>query len=307
MSAQLLDIEPPCLKTAASDEALKQELLSAHMPTTDRDQPRKGTKLYIISQIEHLCGTAGIPITETNRELTRKSKAELKGTLAHYMEKASLRRLRAQETITSPIVDDNASPNRAANVFILRMLHDTVLGGLEKVYESYGKPYLGYTISGLGAKLKDEPLTSQVDEILVQIAEESPELLNYFESPYAKLALCWLMAAVQVARKESDSKTKPNELRRRDRNVQTKPGHGAPTLVGGPEAIDGGKRVQFANLRPKKGGKELSDIKAADKTGGTGASGPSDPGLRRVGPLLQTDEQILRPSILLQGVASRTV
>ena len=304
MSAQLLDIEPPCLKTAASDEALKQELLSAHMPTTDRDQPRKGTKLYIISQIEHLCGTAGIPITETNRELSRQSKAQLKGTLAHYMEKASLRRLRAQETITSPIEQD-VSPNRAANVFVLRMLHDTVLGGLEKVYESYGKPYLGYTISGLGAKLKDEPLSSQVDDILVQIAEESPELLNYFESPYAKLALCWLMAAVQVARKENDNK--PNELRRRDRDIQKKPGDGASTVGRGPEAIHGGKCVQFVDLRSKKGGKELSDKPAADKTGGTGASGPGDSGLRRVRPLQPTNEQILRPSILLQGVASRTV
>ena len=304
MSAALLDIEPPCLKTAASDEALKQELLSAHMPSSDsKDHPRKGTKNYIISQIEHLCGTAGIPITETNRELSRQSKAQLKGTLAYYMEKASLRRLKAQQTIASPPLQD-ASPNLQANVFILRMLHDTVLGGLEKVYESYGKPYSGYTISGLSAKLQEDPLTSQVDSILAQIAEESPELLDYFESPYAKLALCWIMAAVQVARKETDKK--PNDSRR-DRNIPQKPGNGTPTLVRGPEAIDGGKRVQFTDLRSKKGGEKLSDKPAADKTGRAGASGPGDSGLRRVRPLLSTDDQILRPSILLQGVASRTL
>ena len=302
MSDTLLKIAPPCLKAAATDEALKQELLSAHLPP-DSDKPRKGTKLYIISQIEHLCGTAGIPIAETNRELNRQSKAQLKGTLAHYMERASERRMKAAQTIVAPAEEAaDASPNRAANVFVLRMLHDTVLGGVEKLYEAYGKPYVGYTIDGLNAKLREEPLTTQVDEILVQIAEECPELLDYFESPYARLGLCWLMAAVQVARK--NKVTKPNG---RNGNVPAEPGHGAPELGRRPGAVDGGKRLQPPDLRPKKGGEKLPDKPAADKTSRTGPRGPRDSGVRRERALLRPDEQILRPEILLQGVAPRIV
>ena len=301
MSDTLLKIEAPCLKAAATDEALKQELLSAHMPP-DSDQPRKGTKLYIISQIEHLCGTAGIPIAETNRELNRQSKAQLKGTLAHYMERASERRMNAAQHI-GVVEAEDASPNRSANVFVLRMLHDTVLGGMEKLYESYGKPYVGYTIEGLSAKLRDEPLTTQVDEILVQIAEESPELLDYFESPYARLGLCWLMAAVQVARKNKP--TKPNAGR--NGNVPPEPGYGAPELGRGPKAVDGGKRVQPTDLRPKKGGEKLPNKPAADKTGGAGPGGPRDSGVRRERPVLRPNDQVLRPEIHLQGVATRIV
>ena len=61
MSDVLLKLDKPCLKGVANDEALKQELLSAAVPSIDGENPRKGTKLYIVSQIEHLCGTAGIP------------------------------------------------------------------------------------------------------------------------------------------------------------------------------------------------------------------------------------------------------
>ena len=132
MSDSLLKLDKPCLKGVANDEALKQELLSAQVPSIDGDNPRKGTKLYIVSQIEHLCGTAGIPIEESSRELLRQGKAQLKATLARYMEMASERRMKAHAGLTDlPVEEEASSGNRKANVMGLRLLHDTVLGGIE--------------------------------------------------------------------------------------------------------------------------------------------------------------------------------
>ena len=293
--------EAPCLKGVANEEAMKQELLAAQIPEAPGgDRPKKGTKLYIVSQIEHLCGTAGIAIDESNRELLRQGKAQLKATLARYMEIASERRMKAHAGILEvPKEEEESSVNRKANVMVLRLLHDTVLGGLERVYEAYGSEYTGYTIEGLTTRLQEEPHTSRVDEILVQIAEEQPELLDLFESPYARLGLCWLMAAVAVGRRKEEH----NVNGHRNRNVPPLPGHGPAAMGRRPKAVDGGERVQFADLRTKEGGKKLPDKPTPDNAGGTGTGRSGDTGVRGKRPVQQTNGKVLRSSILLPGVA----
>lgn len=292
MSDVLLKLEDkPCLKGVASEEALRQELLSAQIPEDPAgDNPKKGTKQYIVCQIEHLCSTAGIPVTESNRELMRQGKAQLKATLARYMEIASERRMKAHAGITDvPKEEEASSDNRKANVMILRLLHDTILGGVERAYESYGSSYTGITIDGLTARLQEEPHTSRVDEILVQIAEEQPELLDMFESPYARLGLCWLMAAVAVGRR----KTKEEVNGHRDGNIPPLPGHGTATLGRRPKTVDVGKRVQLVDLRAKESGEKLLDSKDSDDVSGTKPSGPSDTGVRRERPLRGTNVKVL--------------
>ena len=305
MSDALL-LDKPCLKNVANDEVLKQELLSAQVPQTF-DAPKKGTKLYIVSQIEHLCQSAGLVVEESNRDLMRLNKPELKATLARYMEKASVKRMRAvqlPEPDAEPEPDEaSGSENRRANIFVLRMLHDTVLGGLEKVYESYGSKYTGYTIEGLTKTLQAEPHTSRVDEILVQIAEEQPELIDMFESPYAKLGLCWLMAAVTVARRKDDEFTNGH----RNGHVPQVVGHGPAELGRKPKPADGRKCVQFADLRPAEGREELPDKPPSESASPTGPGGLGDIGVRGQRPVRGADEQILRPEILLPGMAVRIV
>ena len=305
MSDVLLKLEKPCLKGIANEEAMKQELLSAQIPEADGgERPKKGTKLYIVSQIEHLCGTAGIPVTESNRELMRQGKAELKRTLAKYMEIASERRMKAHAGLTElPAAEDTSSDNRRANIMVLRLLHDCVLGGVERAYEAYGSGYTGITIDGLTSRLQEEPHSSRVDEILVQIAEEQPELLDMFESPYAKLALCWLMAAVAVGRRKTDEHVNGH----RNGNIPPLPGHGAATLGRRPETANVGKRVQFADMRPEESGKELLDKQTSNDAGGTGARRSSDTGVRGKRTVQSTDAKVLRPKILLPRVAGRDV
>lgn len=302
MSDVLLKLEKPCLKGIANDEAMKQELLSAQIPECpDGDRPKKGTKLYIVSQIEHLCGTAGIPVTESNRELLRQGKAELKRTLAKYMEIASERRMKAHAGILEvPQEEEQSSDNRKANVMILRLLHDTVLGGIERAYEAYGSGYTGYSIDGLTSRLQEEPHSSRVDEILVQ---EQPELLDMFESPYARLGLCWLMAAVAVGRRKTEEQVNGHG----NRNVPPLPGHGTSPVGRRHETVDVGKRVQFADMRPKESGEELLDKQTSDDAGGAGARGSSDTRVRGKRAVQQTNAKVLRPKVLLSRVAGRDV
>ena len=230
----------------------------------------------------------------------RQGKAQLKATLARYMEIASERRMKAHAGILEvPQVEEASSDNRKANVMVLRLLHDTVLGGLERVYEAYGSGYTGYTIEGLTTRLQEEPHTSRVDEILVQIAEEQPELLDMFESPYARLGLCWLMAAVAVGRRKEEH----NVNGHRNGNVPSLPGHGPAALGRRPKAVDGGERVQPADLRPEESGKKLSDKPTPDNAGGTGTGRLGDTGVRGKRPVQQTNGKVLRSSVLLPGVA----
>ena len=296
MSDVLLKLDKPCLKGVANDEALKQELLSAAVPSIDGENPRKGTKLYIVSQIEHLCGTAGIPIEESTRELLRQGKAQLKATLARYMEMASERRMKAHAGLTDlPVEEEASSGNRKANVMVLRLLHDTVLGGIERAYEAYGSGYTGITIEGLTSRLRDEPHTSRVDEILVQIAEEQPELLDMFESPYARLGLCWLMAAVAVGRRKADNKVNGHG----NGDIPALAGHGPTDMGRGSKAADGGKRVQFVDMRAKESGEKLPNKPPADNASGAGTGGPGDTCVRGKRPIQQANGKILRSKVLL--------
>ena len=296
MSDVLLKMEKPCLKGVANEEAMKQELLSAQVPSTEGGQPRKGTKLYIVSQIEHLCGTAGIPIEESSRELLRQGKQQLKATLARYMEMASERRMKAHAGLTDvPVEEEASSGNRKANIMVLRLLHDTVLGGIERAYEAYGSGYTGITIEGLTSRLQEEPHTSRVDEILVQIAEEQPELLDMFESPYARLGLCWLMAAVAVGRRKAEDKVNGHG----NGNVPALAGHGPTDLGRGPKTVDGGKCVQFVDMRAKEGGEKLLDKPSPDNASGAGTCGSGDTRVRGKRPVQQANGKILRPKVLL--------
>ena len=298
-----LDInEKPCLKGAANEEALKQELLAAHLPDDESlDRPKKGTKAYICSQIEHLCSSSGLVVEESNRELMRLSKAELKAKLARYMETASERRMRATVGLGEPALDaPETQRNREMNVFVLRMLHDTVLGTVEKTYEAYGSKYTGFSIEGLCQRLQEAPHTERVDEILVEIAEEQPDLMDMFDSPYAKLALCWLMAAVTVARRKTQETV--NGLHR-----ATRAGDRAAPVGRRPEATDGGQRVQPLDLWTAESRKIVPDECVVEETGGAESSGSGDFSVRGLGALPGSDDPVLRPEILLQRMAIRTV
>ena len=70
-----------------------------------------------------------------------------------------------------------------------------------------------------------------------------------FESPYARLGLCWLMAAVAVGRRKAEEDVNGH----RDGHIPPLPGHGTATLGRRPEAIDVGKRVQPVNCQRKVG------------------------------------------------------
>ena len=83
------------------------------------------------------------------------------------------------------------------------MLHNLCATGFEKVFNTVGSKYTGYECEGFAQSLQDPMIQGNVDECLAEIAAENPEILQYFDSPYSRLALVWSGALLScIKRKE---------------------------------------------------------------------------------------------------------
>ncbi len=76
-------------------------------------------------------------------------------------------------------------------------------------------------------------------------------------------------------------------------------GHGPTDMGRGSTAADGGKRVQFVDMRAKESGEKLPNKPPADNASGAGTGGPGDTCVRGKRPVQQTNGKVLRSSILL--------
>ena len=94
-----------------------------------------------------------------------------------------------------------ASP-KVLGLAALRMMHDICATGFEKGAQAF-LPQYGYEMDGFTHALKEPTISQAIDQCLTEIAAESPEILQYFESPYARLALSWSGAALTCIRKKS--------------------------------------------------------------------------------------------------------
>ena len=71
----------------------------------------------------------------------------------------------------------------------LRMVHDMLANSVEQGLNVF-LPKYGYELSGFSQSLKEKPTSDCVDDCLKEIAAES-EILQYVQSPYARLAIAW--------------------------------------------------------------------------------------------------------------------
>ena len=93
-----------------------------------------------------------------------------------------------------------ASP-KVLGLAALRMMHDICATGFEKGAQAI-LPKYGYDIDGFTHSLKQPVVSQAIDQCLTEIAAESPEILQYFESPYSRLALSWSGALLSCIKKK---------------------------------------------------------------------------------------------------------
>ena len=210
---------------------LNNELLKAEEPPVEDDEkrPKRNSKEELTAKILKVVDAYQLEFNYSDTKLRRMNKTELTKLLAMVTEEG------VKHDMAKAVGVDPRSGTRVVTLGALRMLHNLCATGFEKGFNAFGTPYCGYECDGFAETLRDPALQESVDQCLTEIAAENPEILEYFDSPYTRLALVWSGALISCVKKQ-DQITKRNA---RTVGPKTRVRPGAPRPGGG-----GGKTVR---------------------------------------------------------------
>ena len=169
--------------------------------------PKRNTKSALIRRILELSDKLGFELKESDSQLKRMSKESLQKKLAEIMEQEIREKMQEKVCGHRQPVD-----NHIMSLGALRMCHNIVVSGGEQIFNNYIGPHLNVELDGFAAKMRDPRYQATIDEILVEISNENPEVLQYFTSPYARLAMVWLTCATTSIRKKTRRNTNVREM-----------------------------------------------------------------------------------------------
>ena len=205
---------------ADNDESVKlnQELLQATeepakpvKPPTPKRNSNQALRANILKVVEKY--QLDFPFSDT--KLRRMNKEQLTKLLAEVMEES------VKQDMAKQVGVDPRAPQALVSLGALRMVHNIFARSAEQGWNQWGADATGYEIEGFADSLSHPEVAKTVDECLVEIANENPEVLQYFESPYARLALIWVGVISTTIRKKN-----VREVRRRNYQRQAARGAG---------------------------------------------------------------------------------
>jgi len=204
---------------ADNDESVKlnQELLQATeepkpaKPQTPKRNSNQALRANILKVVEQY--QLDFPFSDT--KLKRMNKEQLTKLLAEVMEES------VKQDMAKQVGVDPRAPQAVVSLGALRMVHNIMARSAEQGWNQWGAPPTGYQIEGFADSLAHPEVAKTVDECLMEIANENPEVLQYFESPYARLALIWAGVLSTTIRKRD-----VREIRRRNHQRQAARGAG---------------------------------------------------------------------------------
>ena len=178
------------------ENKLKNELLSADAPKPDANQPpKRNSKESIRANILKVVEKYDLELSYSDTKLKRMNKEQLTKVLAEVMEES------VKIDMAKSVGVDPRAGGKVVTLGALRMVHNICATGFEKGFNAYGPDLCGMECHGFAQSLRHPDVASTVDECLAEIAQENPEVLEYFESPYARLALVWVGVISTTIRK----------------------------------------------------------------------------------------------------------
>ena len=192
-------------QTDAETQKLNDELLQPDVPRPQ--SPKRNSKDHVINKILKICEEQNLVLTESNSKLRRMTKAQLNALLAEKIEQC-MKNTMAEQVGVAP-----GSSSSVIGLGALRMVHNIAAGSAEKLANIFLLPR-GYEIRGFQQSLKEPQVQETIDQVLVEISEES-DVLQYFESPYTRLALCWGSALLTSVRQ----RPVPNNIETSYKNI----------------------------------------------------------------------------------------
>ena len=194
-----------------SFEDLENELLvvADEQPEEKPPEPKKSTKQFLIDKILDFAAD-GIEVP-SHAKLKRMSKKALSELLAQYIEEKMHKKV--CESVNAPVGSDN----KTILLSSLRMVHDLMANVTEQGCNMLLKPR-GYHLENFSGNLKNPEVSECVDQCLLEITEQHSEILEYIESPFSRLSICWFTCAAQnikpYSQKNNAAILEPPKLRR---------------------------------------------------------------------------------------------
>ena len=177
-------------KSPANDfKKLNDELLAP--PKTENAEPKRNTKEALIERILNTAEENDLELTFSNTKLKRMSKAQL-GKLLSELTAEVVKKDMANA------VGAKGTSEKAIGIATLRMCHDMLAMATENGLNTC-LPKYGYQVNGFCDSLQHPTVSKCVDECLEEIAATS-DVLQYIESPYARLAIAWGGALASTVR-----------------------------------------------------------------------------------------------------------
>ncbi len=162
--------------------ALNDELLVPTSPDTSGEPPKRNTKAHMIARIIEVAEQNDLELTVSNTQLKRMNKTDLHKLLGELVETGVKQRV--AESVGATGTDD-----KSVGLATLRMVHDTLAMATQHGVNTL-LPKYGYEMHGFCESL-NHPIASQcVDDALMEIAQTS-DVLQYVQSPFARLAIAW--------------------------------------------------------------------------------------------------------------------
>ena len=156
------------------------ELLKKERPTEEK--PKRNSKEFLIERIFLVADENELELNVSSTKLKRMSKEKLQELLGELCEEAV-------KTQMAQAVGAKSGNDGVIALATLRMVHDLLANSVEQGLNVF-LPRYGYELQGFSASLKEKPTSDCVDDCLKEIAAES-EILQYVQSPYARLAIAW--------------------------------------------------------------------------------------------------------------------
>jgi len=170
---------------------MNEELLKKPRSNPD-DPPKRNTKDSLIDRIQQIADENNLEMMVSNTKLKRMSKPALQKLLGEMLNECMKKQM--AETVHASGTSDSL-----IGLATLRMMHDMCVMGVEKGLNGY-LPRYGYQVDGFSDSMKQPMVSKCVDECLKEIAAES-DVLQYIESPYARLGIAWSTALFTCIRR----------------------------------------------------------------------------------------------------------
>ena len=152
-------MEAPNIMHAMNDELLN--LVNPQEEAPPEPAAKIGSKRYLVDQIVKICEASGVALKDSCRDMMRMKKQQLQGLVTEYMTTAQRKQMADR-------LGAESSCDNVIAVTMVRMLHDTAMAFVEKGGDFVCRKY-DYTIQGFVAKLKDEPMNEQLDNVLREL------------------------------------------------------------------------------------------------------------------------------------------